>query len=79
MNTSKILVLAGSIRAGSVNTRLAGSIARELSLLDCEVTRISLEDYPLPLYNGDLEDSEGVPENAKKLAKLFGSAPRRGS
>lgn len=73
MKTPKILVFAGSTRAGSVNARLAGSAARELSLLDCEVTRISLEDYPLPIYNGDLEDAEGVPENAKKLAKLFDS------
>ena len=72
MPQPKIIVLAGSIRSGSFNTRLAGSATRELSLLDCEVTRISLEDYPLPIYNGDLEENEGIPENAIKLAKLFG-------
>ncbi len=71
MNPPRIIVFAGSTRAGSVNARLAGYAARELSLLDCEVTLVSLQDYPLPVYNGDLEDSEGVPENAKKLAKLF--------
>lgn len=40
-------------------------------MLDCEVTRISLEDYPLPVYNGDLEENEGIPESAVKLARLF--------
>ena len=71
MKSVKILVLAGSTRAGSYNTRLAGSAVRELSELDCEVTRISLADYTLPLYDGDLEESQGIPENALKLARLF--------
>ncbi|MEO0329737.1 MAG: NADPH-dependent FMN reductase [Pseudomonadota bacterium] len=71
MNYPKIIVISGSIRSGSINTRLAGTITRELSLVDCEVTRLSLEDYPLPIYNGDMEAAEGVPENAIKLAKLF--------
>ncbi|MEM9332482.1 MAG: NAD(P)H-dependent oxidoreductase [Pseudomonadota bacterium] len=69
----RILVFAGSTRSGSFTTRLAGSAARELSLLDCEVTRISLEDYELPIYNGDLEAKDGIPDNALKLAKLMHS------
>lgn len=71
MPTPKILVFSGSIRSGSVNNRLVDSIIRELVSLDCEVTRISLGDYELPLYNGDLESEEGIPENAIKLARLF--------
>lgn len=71
MSSSKILVFSGSTRSGSLSTRLAGSVARELALLDCEVTRISLEDYPLPIYNGDLEERDGIPENAIKLAKML--------
>ena len=35
------------------------------------MTRISLADYPLPIYNGDLEKEKGVPENARKLARLI--------
>ena len=65
---AKILIVAGSIRSGSLNTRLVGTLSRELALLDCSVTRISLEDYPLPIYNGDLEAEKGVPKNAQKLA-----------
>jgi NAD(P)H-dependent FMN reductase len=71
MITPKILCFSGSTRSGSINVRLLDSAVKELSVLDCEVTRISLEDYPLPIYNGDLEEKEGVPENAVKLAKLM--------
>ena len=71
MPSPDILALSGSIRAGSFNTKLLGTICRDLALMDCSVTRISLEDYPLPLYNGDLEASDGIPENAVKLAQLF--------
>ena len=71
MHRPKILVISGSTRSGSVNTRLQGTIVKELSLIDCDVTRISLTDYELPLYDGDLEARDGIPENALKLARLF--------
>jgi len=71
MSPPKILVFAGSIRAGSLSTRLAALAAKELALADAEVTRVSLVDYPLPIYNGDLEAEKGVPENAAKLARLI--------
>ena len=49
MATPKILVLPGSTRAGSHNVKLAALAAKELAMIDIDVTRISLEDYPLPL------------------------------
>jgi chromate reductase, NAD(P)H dehydrogenase (quinone) len=67
----RILVFAGSIRSGSLSTRLAALAAKELALADAEVTLISLADYPLPIYNGDLEAEKGQPENATKLARLI--------
>ncbi|MBM3527504.1 MAG: NAD(P)H-dependent oxidoreductase [Alphaproteobacteria bacterium] len=68
---SKILVFAGSIRTGSHNARLAALAAKELALAGAEVTRISLEDYPLPIYDGDLEARSGVPGNAAKLKQTM--------
>lgn len=68
---TRILVFAGSIRAGALSARLAAAAAKEIALLDTDVTQISLADYPLPLYDGDLEDAKGVPENAGKLAQLL--------
>ena len=55
MPVPKILVFAGSIRTGSYNARLAALAAKELALTGADVTRISLEDYPLPIYDGDDE------------------------
>jgi chromate reductase, NAD(P)H dehydrogenase (quinone) len=71
MRRPKILVFAGSIRTGSFNGRLAALAAKELSLRNADVTRISLVDYPLPLYDGDAEAASGAPENAKQLKRQF--------
>jgi chromate reductase, NAD(P)H dehydrogenase (quinone) len=71
MPIPKVLVLAGSIRAGSFNARLAAIAAKEIARAEAEVTRISLLDFPLPLYDGDHEARSGPPENAVKLKRMF--------
>src|SRR5664280_2816798 len=71
MATPKILVLPGSTRTGSHNVKLAALAAKELALIDIDVTRISLVDYPLPLYEGDLEANAGAPANALKLKQMI--------
>ncbi len=70
MRDPRILIFSGSTRAGSLNGKLAAATARELGLAGAQVTRISLADYPLPLYDGDLEAQSGVPDNAHKLYRL---------
>ena len=71
MPTPKILVFPGSTRTGSHNVRLAALAAKELTLLDADVTIISLADYPLPLYEGDLEANAGAPADAIKLKQMI--------
>ena len=71
MSVPKILVFAGSIRTGSFNGRLAALAAKELALAGAEVTRISLEDYPMPIYDGDDETKSGVPANARNLKAML--------
>lgn len=73
MTIPKILVFPGSNRAGSINAKLAGAITKELALKGAEITRISLKDYPLPIFDEDLESEKGIPENVMKLARLFAS------
>ncbi|MEP1932351.1 MAG: NADPH-dependent FMN reductase [Roseibium sp.] len=71
MRNPKILVCSGSARAGSHNSKLAALAAKKLAILDAQVTHLSLKDYPLPIYDGDLETDNGVPDNAQKLKRLF--------
>jgi NAD(P)H-dependent FMN reductase len=71
MPTPKILVMPGSTRTGSHNVKLAALAAKELTLLDAEVTRISLVDYPLPIYDADLDARTGQPANAVKLKQMI--------
>jgi NAD(P)H-dependent FMN reductase len=71
MAAPRILVLGGSIRTGSWSARLAALAAKELALLDADVSLISLADFPLPLYDADLEASKGAPEPAKKLRAMM--------
>jgi chromate reductase, NAD(P)H dehydrogenase (quinone) len=71
MPSPKILVLPGSTRAGSHNVKLAALAAKELTLLDVDVTRISLVDYPLPIYEADLDARTGQPANALKLKQMI--------
>jgi NAD(P)H-dependent FMN reductase len=69
----KILAFAGSTRTGSYNKKFIRLAAAAARAAGSEVTLIDLRDYPLPLFDGDLEDAEGLPENAKKLKDLFKS------
>src|SRR5579885_12222 len=71
MAQAKILVFAGSIRTGALSQKLASLAAKELAILDAEPSLISLSDYPMPIYDGDLEAREGAPENARKLRRML--------
>jgi chromate reductase len=71
MPTPKILVVPGSTRTGSHNVKLAALAVKELTLIDADVTRISLADYPLPLYEADLDARVGQPANAFALKQMI--------
>ena len=75
MTTPRILVIAGSLRSGSYNARLAALATKELTLAEADVTHISLADYPLPIYDADLAAQSGPPANALKLKQLLGAHP----
>lgn len=69
-NPSRILAFSGSARRDSFNKKflaVAVAAAREAG---GEVTLIDLNDHVLPLYHGDLEDEQGLPDSAKKLIQL---------
>lgn len=68
---NKIIAFAGSTRTESYNKKLLKAAVFGARAAGAEVTLIDLKDYPLPLYDGDLEKKEGIPINAKKLRELF--------
>jgi chromate reductase, NAD(P)H dehydrogenase (quinone) len=72
MPTPRILIIPGSLRTGSHNVRLAALAAKELAFLEVEVTRISLEDYALPLFDADLVSADGLlPPAAVALKRML--------
>ncbi len=58
----RILVFAGSARRTSFNKRLARLAAERLEAHGGRPTLVDLADYPMPLYDGDLEEARGLPE-----------------
>lgn len=71
MPKARILVFAGSTRSGAFSGKLAALAVKELALLDAEVSFISLSDFEMPIYNGDLEARSGAPEAARKLHAMM--------
>ncbi|MGR4068587.1 NAD(P)H-dependent oxidoreductase [Halomonas sp. LR3S48] len=67
----RILVFAGSAREDSHNKRLARLAAERLDRVGGQATFVDLRDYPLPLYDGDLESREGLPASARSLQGLL--------
>lgn len=71
MSKIKILALAGSTRKDSNNKRFLRSAAQAAEGQGAEVTFVDLAELPLPLYDGDLEETSGLPENAVRLKQLM--------
>ena len=69
--SAKIICFAGSARKDSLNKKLAKAMAKLIENEAAEATFVDLNDYPMPLYHGDLEEADGLPESAAKLKQLF--------
>jgi len=71
MNAPKILAFAGSLRADSFNKKLVKIAAQGARAAGAKVTYLDLRDYPLPVFDQDLEAKDGPPGNARKLKELL--------
>ena len=67
----RLLAIAGSKRKGSFNKKLIDVAADAARHAGAQVTVIDLKDFPLPLFDQDLEGEQGLPEPAKQLKALF--------
>lgn len=71
MSKPKIIAFAGSTRAGSFNKKLVRLAAEAARIAGADVTLVDLRDFLMPLFDGDLEDAEGLPETAKRLKQIM--------
>ena len=71
MSMTKILAFAGSSRKHSVNKKLVHIAALAAQKEGASVTVIDLADYPMPLFNLDLEKEQGMPEKAHEFKNLL--------
>lgn len=70
-NPPKILAFAGSTRKESFNKKVVKIAVEGALSAGVQTDYIDLKDFPMPLYDGDLEAEQGLPENAKRLKKMF--------
>lgn len=71
MKQPRILVIAGSRRREALSKRVAQACALAVRNAGAEVSLIDLDDYPAPLYDGDLEAASGLPEPVMRLQRLL--------
>jgi NAD(P)H-dependent FMN reductase len=69
--STKLLFFAGSAREASHNKRLARLGAEIAEANGIASTFADLGDYPMPLYDADLQALDGIAENAFKLEALM--------
>ena len=73
MSHVRLIAFSGSTRKDSFNRKLIAAAATEAEHQGASVTVVDLNDYPMPIYNGDLEEAEGLSENVMNLQALFKS------
>jgi NAD(P)H-dependent FMN reductase len=70
----KLLAFAASLRADSLNRRLlrqAVSIARDRG---AEVQEVPFQEFACPYFDGDYQDTLGIPEGAQRLSAALARA-----
>jgi len=70
----KILAFAGSLRKDSFNKKLLRLAAAAAEAEGVAVQVIDLADYPLPIFDQDLEARDGMPPNGAKIKEAMKAA-----
>ena len=69
----KVVTIPGSLRAGSYNRKLL-KLAEQFLEPHVELDRIDLKDFPLPPYDQDIQDQQGIPQEAEDMKDRIRSA-----
>lgn len=70
----RIFAFAGSARKDSLNRRLLLEAVEAARQAGADVDLVDLAEYPLPLYDGDLEEQHGIPAAAVELRRRMAEA-----
>ena len=70
----RLLVLPGSSRTGSLNVALARAACRLAEAEGATARVLDLRTLRLPVYDGDIEASQGVPPQVGELIEAIGAA-----
>ncbi|GAA3840044.1 NADPH-dependent FMN reductase [Streptomyces chiangmaiensis] len=63
----RVLVFGAALRADSTNVRLAALVAQLVSDTGATVDLAAMRDFDMPLYDGDMEVTKGLPQGALAL------------
>jgi len=70
----KPLIFAGSLRTDSCNKKFAREAFRLAKELGADGEFIDLKDYPMPVYDGDIEAASGIPATTVALGRKIAPA-----
>ena len=65
------ITICGSLRRDAINEVLRRHMSRKLREAGVEVADLDMHDYPMPIFDQDIEDAGDTPEAAKRLADMF--------
>jgi NAD(P)H-dependent FMN reductase len=65
----KILCFAGALRKDSFNKKFAREAQRFATGAGADAEYVDIRDYPMPVYDGDIEAANGIPEGTQKLGE----------
>ena len=69
--TPKVLAFAGSTRTDSFNKKLVKIAAQGAKAAGAETTLIDLRDFPMPLFDEDLEANDGTPDSVRRFKDVM--------
>src|ERR1700733_841975 len=70
----KLLIFGGALRADSCNKKFAREALRLAKELGADGEFLDLRDYPMPVYDGDIEATSGIPATTTALGKKIAAA-----
>lgn len=70
-HTPAIIAFAGSLRTDSLNKKLVRIAAAAAERAGAKVTLVDLREHPMPLYDGDIEAEQGLPQEARRFKQLL--------